>query len=64
MIQKRVTREDIRAIRSGETRFYTLPTVAALQSAASTAYQMQREIGCTFETKRDFDSLTIMITRR
>ena len=40
-----------------------LPTVAALNSAKSMAYQMQHVLGCKFTMHTDYANCTLSITR-
>lgn len=59
----KVTREDLRAIREGETRTYELPTYAAVLSAKASAYACGRVEGCRFECRTDSDKPILSITR-
>lgn len=61
MKQERITREDLRAIRMGETRVYELPTYSAILSAKASAYDLGRIEGCrfVFSTMPDENVLTI-----
>ena len=59
----KVTREDLRAIHTGETRTFELPTFAAVQSAKSSAYILGHLEGCRFACVTDPAKNTITITR-
>ena len=63
MKTERVTREDLRAIREGETRTYELPTYAAVQSAKSSAYACGRIDNCRFVCSTDPVLPVLTITR-
>jgi hypothetical protein len=63
MKQDKVTREDLRAIRSGETRTFELPSAAACDSGKSMAYQMQNILGCKFSCETNYTENTLSITR-
>jgi hypothetical protein len=59
----KVTSEDLRAIRMGESRVFELPTYPAVRSAQATAYYCGRVEGCRFVFVTERDSNTITITR-
>jgi len=59
----KVTREDLRAIRNGETRSFELPTYAAVVSGKSSAYILGRVDGCRFECKTEPSTNTLHVTR-
>ena len=60
---ERITREDLRAIKLGESRVYELPTYGAILSARATAYATGRIEGCRFIFKTEPDRNVITITR-
>ena len=60
---ERITREDLRAIRMGESRVFELPRYPAVRSAQATAYYCGRVEGCRFVFSTERDSNTITITR-
>lgn len=59
----KITREDLRAMRHGETRIFELPSVSAIDSGKTSAYALARLEGCTFQCVSDFNALTLTITR-
>jgi hypothetical protein len=60
---ERITREDLRAIRIGESRVYELPTYDAVLSAKASAYALGRAEGCRFVFRTEPDRNVITITR-
>ena len=60
---EKVTSEDLRAFKMGESRVYELPTYPAVRSAKATAYYCGRVEGCRFVFSTEHDSNVITITR-
>ena len=60
---ERITREDLRAIRMGESRVYELPTYSAILSAKASAYDLGRIEGCRFVFSTEPDKNVLTITR-
>ena len=60
---ERITREDLRAIKTGESRVFELPSYDAIISAKSSAYALGRIEGCRFIFKTEPDRNVITITR-
>lgn len=63
MRTERITREDLRAIKLGESRTYELPTYGAILSARATAYATGRIEGCRFILSAEPDRNVLTITR-
>jgi len=59
----KVTREDLRAIKTGETRTFQLPTYAAVLSGKSNAYILGQVDGCRFVCATDSSTNTLTVTR-
>lgn len=60
---ERITREDLRAIKTGESRVYELPTYGAILSARATAYATGRIEGCRFVLSVAAENNVVTITR-
>lgn len=60
---ERITRDDLRAIKIGESRVFELPTYDAILSAKASAYALGRSEGCRFLFSTKSDSNTVTITR-
>lgn len=58
-----VSREDLRAIRHGETRTFELPNAAAVYSARANAHILAPIEGCKFITQADLEKNTLTVTR-
>ena len=63
MKTNKVTREDLRSFRDGETRTYELPDYDAVLSAKTNAYTTARLEKCRFICKCDSLLPVITITR-
>lgn len=63
MKTERVTREDLRAMRMGESRTFELPSYAAVQSARTSAYYLGRVEGCRYTYTVEPERNVITITR-
>ena len=62
-MQERVTRKDLRNMRVGQTRIFTLADKKKITSAKQNIYQLQREEDLEFDVKPDFDASTVSVTR-
>ncbi len=60
---ERITREDLRAIKMGESRIYELPSYGAILSARATAYATGRIEGCRFVLSAEPEKNVLTITR-
>ena len=60
---EKITREDLRAIRMGESRVFELPDYAAVMSARTSAYVLGRIDGCRFVLSTDPEKNVLTITR-
>ena len=59
----KVTSEDLRAIKMGESRVYELPTYSAIISAKASAYALGRIEGCRFVFSTEPERNILTITR-
>lgn len=62
MVDK-VTRDDLRAIQTGQSMTFDLPDAKACDNAKSLAYQFQNILGCKFSVQTDYAANTLTITR-
>ena len=62
-MQERVTRKDLRNMRVGQTRIFTLADKKKITSAKQNIYQLQREEDLEFDVKPDFDASAVSVTR-
>lgn len=63
MTQERVTRQEMREIRVGQTRIFTLADRKKITSARVQANSLKNEEGYDFIVKCDYDSSSVSITR-
>ncbi len=63
MAQEKVTREELRAMRIGQTRIFILMEKKKVTSAKVTAQQLKNEEGLEFMAKPDYEACSISITR-
>lgn len=63
MIQEKVTRQELRDMRVGQTRIFLLAEEKKLSSARITCQQMKNEEGLEFDVKPDYGAKAISITR-
>lgn len=63
MKQKRVTRQELREMRIGQTRIITLEDPKKIPSARITCLQMKQEEGLEFTFKPDYEATAVSITR-
>ena len=62
-MQERVTRQDLRNMRVGQTRIFTLADKKKITSARVQANQLKQEEDLEFDVKPDFDASAVSITR-
>ena len=62
-MHERVTRQDLRNMRVGQTRIFTLADKKKITSAKQNIYQLQREEDLEFDVKPDFDASAVSVTR-
>lgn len=63
MGQEKVTRKELRDMRIGQTRIFTLNDAKKVTSASVTCAQMKNEEGMEFTVKKDYEAKSISITR-
>ena len=63
MAQERVTRQELREMRIGQTRIITLEDPKKIPSARITCLQMKQEEGLEFTFKPDYEAKVVSITR-
>lgn len=63
MRTEKVTREDLRAMRMGETRSFDLPNAQACDNGKAVAYQMQNLLGCKFSVSTDYTCNRLTISK-
>lgn len=63
MTQEKVTRQELREMRVGQTRIFTLTDAKKVASARVTCTQMKQEEGFEFLVKQDFEANAVSITR-
>ncbi len=62
-MQERVTRKELREMRIGQTRIFTLADKKKLTSARVQANQLKKEEDLEFDVKPDYESSSVSITR-
>lgn len=62
-MQERVTRNDLRNMRIGQTRIFTLADKKKITSARVQANQLKQEEDLEFDVKPDFEASAVSITR-
>ena len=62
-MQERVTRQDLRNMRVGQTRIFTLTDAKKVTSARVTCNQMKNEEGLEFTVRPDYHAKAVSITR-
>ena len=62
-MQERVTRQELRDMRVGQTRIFTLTDKRKIQSARVQAQNLKNEEGLGFEVKADYVASSVSITR-
>jgi len=64
MIQvNKITRDDLRAMRDGETRTFQLPSPEAVESGKTSAYTYGKIAGVRFKCEASYANKTLTITR-
>lgn len=63
MAQEKVTREELRAMRIGQTRIFILMDKKKVTSAKVTTQQLNKEESIEFMAKPDYEACSISITR-
>lgn len=62
-MQERVSRKDLREMRVGQTRIFTLADKKKLTSARIQANQLKNEEDLVFDVKPDYEASSVSITR-
>ena len=62
-MHERVSRRELREIRIGQTRIFTLADKKKITSAKQQAYQLKQEEDLEFDVKPDFEASAVSITR-
>ena len=63
MEQEKVTRQELREMRIGQTRIFTLTDAKKVTSARVTCNQMKNEEGLEFTVRPDYQAKAVSITR-
>lgn len=63
MTQDKVSRQELRDMRVGQTRIFLLNDKKKLSSARATCAQMKAEENLEYTVKVDYESVSISITR-
>ena len=63
MKQEKVTRDELREMRIGQTRIFQLTDAKKVTSASVTAQQLKNEEGFGFVVKKDYEAKAVSITR-
>ena len=63
MAQEKVTRQELRDMRVGQTRIITLADPKKIPSTRITCLQMRQEEGLEFVFKSDYETNAVSITR-
>jgi len=63
MMQEKVTRQELREMRVGQTRIITLTDPKKVSAARVTCTQLKKEEKLEFLVKQDFESNSVSITR-
>lgn len=62
-MQERVSRQELREMRVGQTRIFTLTDKKKIMSARVQAQQLKNEENLDFEVKADYTASSVSITR-
>ena len=62
-MQERVSRQELRDMRVGQTRIFTLADKKKVTSARVQANQLKQEEGLEFDVKPDYKASAVSITR-
>ncbi len=60
---ERLTRNDLRQIRLGETKVFALPDARACNNAKALAYTLQREEKCKYSLSTDYATNELTVTK-
>ncbi len=63
MMQEKVTRQELRDMRIGQTRIITLTDPKKVSAARVTCTQLKKEEKLEFLVKQDFETNSVSITR-
>lgn len=63
MVQEKVTRQELRDLRIGQTRIFILTERKKVTSACVTAHQLKNEEGFEFTVKPDYAAQSVSVTR-
>lgn len=63
MVQEKVTRQELRDMRIGQTRIFTLTDAKKVSSARVTCTQLKQEEKLEFLCKQDFEANAVSIKR-
>lgn len=63
MAQEKITRQELRDMRVGQTRIITLADPKKIPSARITCLQMKQEEGLEFVFRSDYETKAVSITR-
>ena len=63
MAQEKVTRQELREMRIGQTRIITLLEKKKIESARQTVLQVSREDDMEFSFKPDWEAVAVSVTR-
>lgn len=63
MVQEKVTRQELREMRVGQTRIFMLADPKKVTSARVNAHQLGNEEGMKFVVKPDYKASCVSITR-
>ena len=63
MVQEKVTRQELREMRIGQTRIFTLTDAKKVSAARVTCTQLKQEEKLEFQCKQDFEVNAVSITR-
>lgn len=62
-MQERVSRQELRGMRVGQTRIFTLTERKKITSARVQAQQLKNEEGLEYEVRPDYEQSQVCITR-
>ena len=63
MTQEKVTRKELKEMRIGSTRIFTLTEPGKLQAAATTCNQLKNEKIGEWSVRKDYESMSVSVTR-
>jgi len=62
-MQERVSRQELRDLRVGQTRIFYLADKKKITSAKQQTYQLKREEDLEFDVKPDYEASAVSVTR-